>query len=250
MFGFRKRRAVVGVAAGLLMATAACSSQGGAQSAAPAATNSPHLTIAMVTHAPPGDVFWDQIQKGAKPFTYDYSAGKQDVTVNLADQASKDVLGYWSDLSKKGLVGKQDQFTTDYISGVVGGKYATYTSAAWAPGYLTGAGVGKGSSKGVWAVAPLPQWDTANPVSVNWGGSAFSVTSQATNKKLAAIVAKGIYADDCIVDRVVRSRVYIVGTNDRELKRRLRKIPGVPVVSVKRGGYIVERLPDVGAGVS
>jgi simple sugar transport system substrate-binding protein len=66
MFGFRRRRVVVGVAAGLLLATAACSSQGGAQSAAPAATNSPRLTIAMVTHAPPGDVFWDQIQKGAQ----------------------------------------------------------------------------------------------------------------------------------------------------------------------------------------
>jgi simple sugar transport system substrate-binding protein len=66
MFGFRRRRVVVGLAAGLLMATAACSSQGGAQNAAPAATESPRLTIAMVTHAPPGDVFWDQIQKGAQ----------------------------------------------------------------------------------------------------------------------------------------------------------------------------------------
>ena len=66
MFGFRRRRAVVGLAAGLLMATAACSSQGGAQNAAPGAAESPRLTIAMVTHAPPGDVFWDQIQKGAQ----------------------------------------------------------------------------------------------------------------------------------------------------------------------------------------
>jgi multiple sugar transport system substrate-binding protein len=105
------------------------------------------------------------------------------------------VLNYWADLDDKGLVGKQDQFTTDYISGVVSGKYATYTSAAWAPGYLTGAGVGKGASKGVWAVAPLPQWDTANPVSVNWGGSAFAVTTQATDKALAAKVALGLYAD-------------------------------------------------------
>lgn len=55
---------------------------------------------------------------------------------------------------------------------------------------------------------------------------------------------KGVYADDCIVDRCVKSRIYIVGTNDKELKRRLRKIPGVPIVSVKRGGMVVERLPD------
>jgi multiple sugar transport system substrate-binding protein len=135
-----------------------------------------------------------QQQKGAVPFGYD-PAKPQDLTVKLNDQASKDVLNYWADLAKRGLVGKQDHFTTDYISGVVGGKYATYVSAAWTPGYLTGAGVGKGSSEGVWAAAPLPQWDAANPVSVNWGGSAFAVTTQAPNKRLAAIVAKGIYAD-------------------------------------------------------
>jgi U3 small nucleolar RNA-associated protein 24 len=55
---------------------------------------------------------------------------------------------------------------------------------------------------------------------------------------------KGVYADDCLVDRVIKSRIYIVGTNDRALKRRVRKIPGVPVISVTRGGMVVERLPD------
>ena len=95
----------------------------------------------------------------------------------MNDDASKEVLDYWAGLVEKGLVGTQDQFTPEYISGVVGGDYATYVSAAWAPGYLTGAGVGEGDDAGKFAVAPLPQWDTANPVSVNWGGSAFSVTS-------------------------------------------------------------------------
>ena len=41
----------------------------------------------------------------------------------------------------------------------------------------------------------MPQWDSANPVAINWGGSAFAVTTQASNKRLAAIVAKGMYAD-------------------------------------------------------
>jgi multiple sugar transport system substrate-binding protein len=143
--------------------------------------NVPALTMAL------------QIQKGANPFTYD--AAKKTISINLNDAPSKDVLNYWAGLVKDKLVGTSDQFTTDYISGVVSGKYATYVSAAWAPGYLTGAGVGKGKSSGVWAVAPLPQWDTASPVQTNWGGSAFAVTSQATDKKLAAEVALGIYAD-------------------------------------------------------
>ncbi len=135
------------------------------------------------------------IQKGAQPFVYDLG-DKKNITVKLDDQNTKDVLDYWGNLSKQGLVGKEDQFTTDYIAGMVGGKYATYVSAAWAPGYLTGAGVGKGADKGKFAVAPLPQWDPNNPVSVNWGGSAFAVTSQTADKAASAKVALGLYADN------------------------------------------------------
>lgn len=54
---------------------------------------------------------------------------------------------------------------------------------------------------------------------------------------------KGTYADDCIVDRVSKNRIYIVGTNDKALKQRLRKIPGVPIMGVARGKYVIERLP-------
>jgi multiple sugar transport system substrate-binding protein len=143
--------------------------------------NVPALTMAL------------QIQKGADPF--EYNAAKKTIKISLNDAPSKAVLDYWANLVKQGLVGTADQFTTDYISGVVDGNYATYVSAAWAPGYLTGAGVGKGASSGVWAVAPLPQWNTNKPVQSNWGGSAFAVTSQATDKKLATEVALGIYAD-------------------------------------------------------
>ncbi|ROW05940.1 hypothetical protein VPNG_08470 [Cytospora leucostoma] len=57
-------------------------------------------------------------------------------------------------------------------------------------------------------------------------------------------VHSGTYADDCIVDRCMKHRIYIVATNDRDLKRRLRKIPGVPIMSVGWGKYAIERLPD------
>ena len=101
-------------------------------------------------------------QKGAVPFTYDLGKAQQ-ISINLDDQAAKDVLNYWAALVKNKLVGTQDQFTTDYVSGLVGGKYVTYLSAAWAPGYLTGVGVGTGAGAGEFAVAPLPQWDPSNP---------------------------------------------------------------------------------------
>ncbi len=134
-------------------------------------------------------------QNGAQPFTYD-PANEGEIGIDLNSDAAKEVLDYWAGLVSKGLVSTQDQFTPEYISGVIGGDYATYLSAAWAPGYLQGAGVGEGADAGVWATAPLPQWDPSNPISVNWGGSALSVSSQAKDPELAAVVAFGVYADD------------------------------------------------------
>ncbi|TFD91593.1 extracellular solute-binding protein [Cryobacterium lactosi] len=147
------------------------------------ASNTPAATLAL------------QSQKGAIPFVYNYSEDPKTIGIELNDPASVDVLNYWADLSQKGLIGKQDQFTTDYISGFIKGDYATYIGAAWGPGYLTGAGVGQGEDAGRLAAAPLPQWDASNPVQVNWGGSTFAVTTQATDKKLSAQVALELYAD-------------------------------------------------------
>jgi len=59
---------------------------------------------------------------------------------------------------------------------------------------------------------------------------------------------KGTYADDCLVRRVQVSPCYIVGTCDKDLKRRLRRIQGVPIMSIKQRRYHVERLPDALGG--
>jgi simple sugar transport system substrate-binding protein len=68
MFSPRRRRLLVGVAAvALVTTTAACSSQGGAASAAGTdSATSKRLTIAMISHAPDGDAFFDVIKKGAQ----------------------------------------------------------------------------------------------------------------------------------------------------------------------------------------
>lgn len=143
----------------------------------------------------PANIMALQIQKGAQPFTYDPNT-PEEIGISLNDAASKEVLQYWADLAADGLVGTENQFTAEYIVGVVNGNYSTYVSAAWAPGYLTGQGVGSGESEGLFLTAPIPQWNASSPVSVNWGGSALSVTSQASNVELAAKAALGLYADD------------------------------------------------------
>ncbi|XP_055917997.1 rRNA-processing protein FCF1 homolog [Eupeodes corollae] len=55
---------------------------------------------------------------------------------------------------------------------------------------------------------------------------------------------KGSYADDCIVNRVTQHKCYIVATNDKDLKNRVRKIPGVPIMYVAAHKYTIERMPE------
>ncbi|KAK2650173.1 hypothetical protein Ddye_017662 [Dipteronia dyeriana] len=59
---------------------------------------------------------------------------------------------------------------------------------------------------------------------------------------------KGTYADDCLVDRVTQHKCFIVATCDRDLKRRIRKIPGVPIMYITQHKYSIERLPEATIG--
>merc|ERR1719420_1832655 len=52
------------------------------------------------------------------------------------------------------------------------------------------------------------------------------------------------YADDCLCNKVRQHKCYIVATCDKDLKRRIRKIPGVPVMYIAQHRYSIERMPD------
>ncbi|KAH0574468.1 putative rRNA-processing protein FCF1 [Spironucleus salmonicida] len=52
------------------------------------------------------------------------------------------------------------------------------------------------------------------------------------------------YADDCLCKKAEDHRCYMIATNDRELRRRVRKIPGIPLLYAKRGRVEIERLPE------
>nr|CAX74557.1 hypotherical protein [Schistosoma japonicum] len=53
---------------------------------------------------------------------------------------------------------------------------------------------------------------------------------------------RGTYADDCLVERC-KSRCYIVATCDRDLRRRIRKITGVPIIYIHGHRVVVEKMP-------
>lgn len=55
---------------------------------------------------------------------------------------------------------------------------------------------------------------------------------------------RGNYGDDCICNLVTQHRCFLVATNDKDLRRRIRKIPGVPIMYLHNHKFSVERLPD------
>jgi simple sugar transport system substrate-binding protein len=65
------KTALAALAAALLVTATACSSEGGAQEesggggGSAGQADTPRMTVAMVTHAAPGDTFWDILRKGA-----------------------------------------------------------------------------------------------------------------------------------------------------------------------------------------
>ena len=48
----------------------------------------------------------------------------------------------------------------------------------------------------------------------------------------------------CLVQRITQHKCYIVATVDRDLKQRIRKIPGVPIMYISNHRYNIERMPD------
>jgi multiple sugar transport system substrate-binding protein len=132
-------------------------------------------------------------QAGSVPFDYD-NANPTEIGIEVNDQGAKDVLAYWETLVNDGLVDTTDAFTADYNTKLVDGSYAVYVAAAWGPGYL--GGLSDADPDAQWKAAPVPQWDLANPVQINWGGSTFAVTSQAKDPELSALVAKEIFGTE------------------------------------------------------
>src|SRR2546430_3334299 len=101
-----RRLATIALVAGLAVAAAGCSSSGGKKSeqnsggVAGGKASTPQITIAMVTHAAPGDTFWDIIRKGAQAaaakdnvnlkYSSDPDSGKQATLIQSAIDSKVD----------------------------------------------------------------------------------------------------------------------------------------------------------------
>mmetsp|Transcript_29556 Transcript_29556/g.59355 ORF Transcript_29556/g.59355 Transcript_29556/m.59355 type:complete len:198 (+) Transcript_29556:26-619(+) len=55
---------------------------------------------------------------------------------------------------------------------------------------------------------------------------------------------KGTYADDCLLHRAQQHRCYIVATCDKDLRKKIRHIAGVPIMYITGRKYTIERMPE------
>lgn len=128
-------------------------------------------------------------QKGVKPFGYD---GDKGVTVDVNSAEAKEVAAYWQKLIQAGYVSTDPDFTDSWYQGLASGKYAGWITAAWGPVFLQGTAA---KTSGKWAAAALPQWESGQNVSGNWGGSSDAVLKSTKNPIAAYELAKFINND-------------------------------------------------------
>ncbi|QFZ19127.1 ABC transporter substrate-binding protein [Saccharothrix syringae] len=130
--------------------------------------------------------------------------------VAVDDAASRKVTAYWSGLVAEGAVDKSPMYTPEWNKALNDGVQVGWLSAVWAPGVLQG---NAGSTKGKWAVAPLPQWDPATPRTGSWGGSTTAVTSGSKHQRVAAEFAVWLNTDPgAVAALVTESGVYPAAT--------------------------------------
>ncbi|MFD0370435.1 ABC transporter substrate-binding protein [Streptomyces sp. NPDC127114] len=112
--------------------------------------------------------------------------------VGIDDAATRKVADFWAGLVKDGAIDNQPMYTPAWNKALNTGEQIAWVSAVWAPGTLTTAAP---DTKGKWAMAPLPQWDTAKPSTGSWGGSTTAVTTDSKHKAAAAEFATWLNTD-------------------------------------------------------
>jgi multiple sugar transport system substrate-binding protein len=126
-----------------------------------------------ITAFPPNSTGWFQgleWQAGAQWFSIDSAKQAWKVAINSA--TSKQVASYWQDLLSKGLVSTVGDFSNDWNTGLDNGTIASWISAVWGQGVVSG---NAKDTSGKWAVATIPQWTAGSKATAMWGGSAISV---------------------------------------------------------------------------
>jgi multiple sugar transport system substrate-binding protein len=118
-------------------------------------------------------------QTGETPFEVD----GEEIAVDYQKDAFAEVLSFWQDMAQRDLTADLPAFSPEWNAAFADGTLAGWIAPAWAPVIL---GASAESSAGKWRVSQMPTWDAGERASAEWGGSAYTVTSQSDNAAAAA----------------------------------------------------------------
>ncbi|MFC7406835.1 ABC transporter substrate-binding protein [Georgenia alba] len=118
-------------------------------------------------------------QTGQSPIAID----GENITIDYDRPEYQQVLGYWQRLAEEGVTGDFPSGSPEWNAAMADGTLAGWIGPAWAPVIL---GSAAESSAGEWRVAQMPTWEEGERASAEWGGSAYTVTSQSDNPEAAA----------------------------------------------------------------
>ncbi|NEA98056.1 sugar ABC transporter substrate-binding protein [Streptomyces sp. SID13726] len=102
--------------------------------------------------------------------------------ITMADAPTSKVAAYWQNLVDQDLVRVEPVDSQQWRAHLQNGETVGYMAGAWAAGSLMKS---TPDGKGKWAIAPLPQWNPAEPSLGTQGGSTFAVTKDSRHPKEA-----------------------------------------------------------------
>ena len=180
-------------------------------------------------------------QAGSVPFDYD-NANPTEIGIDVNDQGAKDVLAYWEDLVDEGP--RRDRRRVHgRLQHQARRRLATRSTSPRRGARATSAACRMPTPTRSGRPRPFPQWDAANPVQINWGGSTFAVTSQAKDPELSALVAKEIFGTE-EAWKIGIEEARAVPAVEADPRVRLLPRPGVPVL--RRSADQQGRVPPGG----
>jgi multiple sugar transport system substrate-binding protein len=145
-----------------------------------------------ITHFPQQDANWfTGLLWQNQASLFDINGESLSVTVDSPE--TQEVAEYWQRMIDEQLVATNLQgFSTELYSAWNTGTVATWVSAAW--GYSTIRDNAPDTS-GLWAVAPMPQWEAGGANAGNWGGSTTAVCTGTEHAYEAAQFALWLNTD-------------------------------------------------------
>ncbi|GGM30874.1 MULTISPECIES: ABC transporter substrate-binding protein [Micromonospora] len=139
----------------------------------------------------PGDAGWlagFAQQAGANWWTNDDGTW----SVDIDDEATRKVLGFWGDLVNSKAVLGDPMYTPQWNSQISDGTIIAWPSAVWGVGVLQGIAA---NGSGNWQMVPLPQWSAGENSTGFWGGSSTAVSASSSNKAQAVKFARWMNTD-------------------------------------------------------